>query len=34
MLWELPAYKADGLEFVGKLLSDLGISPSKKEKGP
>jgi uncharacterized protein (DUF169 family) len=34
MPWELPAYKADGLEFVGKLLSDLGISPTKKEKGP
>ena len=33
MPWVLPAYKSDGMEFVGRLLSDLGISPTKKEKG-
>ena len=27
MPWELPAYKPDGLEFVGGLLSDLGLAP-------
>jgi uncharacterized protein (DUF169 family) len=32
MPWVLPAYQADGMEFVGRLLSDLGISPSKKVK--
>jgi len=33
MPWVLPAYQPDGMEFVGKLLSDLGISPPKKAKG-
>ncbi len=33
MPWVLPAYQPDGMEFVGQLLSDLGISPSKKGKG-
>jgi uncharacterized protein (DUF169 family) len=33
MPWVLPAYKPDGMEFVGRLLSDLGISPPKKDKG-
>lgn len=33
MPWVLPAYQPDGLEFVGKLLSDLGVGPSKKTKG-
>ncbi len=32
MPWVLPAYKPDGMEFVGRLLSELGISPSKKAK--
>jgi uncharacterized protein (DUF169 family) len=27
MPWVLPAYKPDGLEFVGGLLSDLGLAP-------
>jgi uncharacterized protein (DUF169 family) len=27
MPWVLPAYKPDGLEFVGRLLADLGIDP-------
>jgi hypothetical protein len=27
MPWELPAYQPDGLEFVRKLLIDLGITP-------
>ena len=27
MPWELPAYKPDGMEFVRKLLIDLGITP-------
>jgi uncharacterized protein (DUF169 family) len=31
MPWVLPAYKPDGLEFVGRLLSDLGVSPPKKK---
>jgi len=34
MPWVLPAYKPDGMAFVGRLLSDLGVSPSKKGKGP
>ena len=25
MPWELPAYKPDGMEYVGKLLADLGL---------
>ena len=25
MEWELPAYKPDGLEFVGRVLKDLGL---------
>jgi uncharacterized protein (DUF169 family) len=29
MPWVLPAYKPDGMEFVGRLLSDLGINPPK-----
>jgi len=29
MPWVLPAYKPDGTEFVGGLLSDLGIPPLK-----
>ena len=33
MPWVLPAYKPDGMEFVGRLLTDLGMSPSEKEKG-
>ena len=33
MPWVLPAYKQDGTQFVGKLLSDLGVGPSKKNKG-
>jgi len=32
MPWVLPAYKPDGMEFVGQLLTELGISPSKKNK--
>jgi uncharacterized protein (DUF169 family) len=32
MPWVLPAYEADGMEFVGRLLTKLGVSPSKKEK--
>ena len=32
MPWVLPAYQPDGIEFVGRLLSDLGISPPKKAK--
>jgi len=32
MPWVLPAYKPDGMEFVGRLLSELGVSPSKKAK--
>ena len=32
MPWVLPAYQPDGTEFVGRLLSHLGISPSKKPK--
>ena len=31
MPWVLPAYKPNGLEFVGRLLSDLGVSPPKKK---
>ena len=27
MPWELPAYQPDGMEFVRKLLIDLGITP-------
>jgi uncharacterized protein (DUF169 family) len=27
MPWDLPAYQPDGLEFVRKLLIDLGITP-------
>ncbi len=33
MPWVLPAYKQDGTQFVGKLLSDLGVGPSEKNKG-
>ena len=33
MPWVLPAYKPDGMEFVGKVLQDLGIIPTKKETG-
>jgi uncharacterized protein (DUF169 family) len=33
MPWVLPAYKQDGTQFVGKLLSDLGVGPTKKNKG-
>jgi len=32
MPWVLPAYKPDGMEFVGRVLSELGVSPSKKAK--
>jgi uncharacterized protein (DUF169 family) len=28
MPWVLPAYKPDGLEFVGRLLDRLGITPA------
>jgi hypothetical protein len=31
MPWVLPAYKPEGKEFVGRLLSDLGLSPPKKK---
>jgi uncharacterized protein (DUF169 family) len=31
MPWILPAYQPDGMEFVGKLLSELGISPPEKK---
>jgi len=30
MPWVLPAYKPDGMEFVGRLLTDLGMIPPKK----
>jgi len=30
MPWVLPAYKPDGTEFVGRLLTDLGMIPPKK----
>ena len=33
MPWVLPAYKPDGMEFVGRLLTELGISPPEKDKG-
>jgi uncharacterized protein (DUF169 family) len=33
MPWVLPAYQPDGTEFVGRLLTELGISPPKKAKG-
>lgn len=33
MPWVLPAYQPDGMQFVGKVLSDLGVGPSKKTKG-
>ena len=32
MEWVLPAYKPNGMEFVGRLLADLGIIPPKKIK--
>ena len=32
MPWELPAYKPDGLEFVGRLLTELGVSQQKEKK--
>jgi uncharacterized protein (DUF169 family) len=32
MEWVLPAYKPDGLQFVGELLSRLGINSAKNEK--
>jgi len=28
MPWVLPAYKPDGLEFVRRLLTKLGVIPS------
>jgi len=31
MEWVLPAYQPDGMEFVGRLLTDLGIKPSEKK---
>lgn len=31
MEWVLPAYKPDGMEFVGRVLTDLGIAPTKKK---
>jgi uncharacterized protein (DUF169 family) len=31
MPWVLPAFKADGNEFVGRLLVELGISPPEKK---
>jgi len=31
MPWVLPAYKPDGPEFVGRLLTELGMSPPKAE---
>jgi uncharacterized protein (DUF169 family) len=33
MPWVLPAYKPDGMEFVGRLITKLGISPPQKGKG-
>jgi uncharacterized protein (DUF169 family) len=33
MPWVLPAYEPDGMQFVGKLLSDLGVGPSRKNEG-
>jgi uncharacterized protein (DUF169 family) len=33
MPWVLPAYKPDGMEFVGRLLTKLGISPPQKGEG-
>ena len=33
MPWVLPAYLPDGKEFVGRLLSDLGVSPPKRDHG-
>jgi uncharacterized protein (DUF169 family) len=33
MPWVLPAYRPDGMQFVGRLLSDLGVGPSKKKEG-
>ena len=32
MPWVLPAYKPDGKEFVGRLLSELGVIPPEKGK--
>lgn len=29
MPWVLPAYEKDGLEFVGRLLGELGVAPDK-----
>jgi uncharacterized protein (DUF169 family) len=31
MPWVLPAYKPDGMAFVGRVLSDLGLGPAKKK---
>ena len=28
MPWVLPAYEPDGQEFVGRLLTKLGMSPT------
>lgn len=33
MPWVLPAYEQDGMEFVGRLLKKLGVSPPQKGKG-
>jgi uncharacterized protein (DUF169 family) len=33
MPWELPAYKPDGTEFVGRVLTELGVISREKEKG-
>jgi len=33
MPWVLPSYQPDGKEFVGRLLSDLGVSPPKRDNG-
>jgi uncharacterized protein (DUF169 family) len=33
MPWVLPAYQPDGMQFVGRLLTELGISPPETAKG-
>jgi len=32
MPWVLPAFEPDGMEFVGRLLTDLGVGPPKNNK--
>ena len=33
MPWVLPAYKPDGMAFVGRVLSDLGLGPANRDNG-